>query len=182
MSADVRETGLPGVLSIHPVVHADPRGVLVKTHLRSAFAEAGLPTDFPEQFVSRSVRGVVRGLHHQLPPGEQAKVVTCLDGRIQDVVVDLRVGSPTYGEHTSVVLDSEEWVSLYVPVGFAHGYAVTSAGATVHYLASAEYVPGTDAGVRWDSAGIRWPDAAPQVSVRDAQLPALADYVSPFRA
>ena len=70
MSADVRETGLPGVLSIHPVVHADPRGVLVKTHLRSAFAEAGLPTDFPEQFVSRSVRGVVRGLHHQLPPGE----------------------------------------------------------------------------------------------------------------
>ncbi|MCZ2827145.1 MULTISPECIES: dTDP-4-dehydrorhamnose 3,5-epimerase [unclassified Modestobacter] len=177
---ELRETRLPDCLTLHPVVRPDERGAFVKTFLASAFAEAGLPTHFPEQFYSRSTRGVVRGLHFQTPPAPQAKVVHCVAGEVLDVVVDLRAGSRTYGEHVTVRLSSAEWNGVYVPVGFAHGFAALSAEATVAYLATAEYQAGTDGGVHWDSAGIRWPFDAPVVSARDAGLPALADFRTPF--
>jgi dTDP-4-dehydrorhamnose 3,5-epimerase len=160
---------------LQPVVRRDVRGTLVKTFLGSAFADAGLPTRFPEQFFSQSRRGVVRGLHFQAPPAPQGKLVYCVSGEVFDVVVDLRAGSATYGEHVTAVLSSENWTGLYVPVGFAHGFAALSETATLAYLATAEYEPGTDGGVRWDSAGIAWPVDSPIVSDRDAELPRLAD-------
>ena len=180
MTLELRETGLAGCRTVHPVVRGDERGVFVKTYLASAFAAEGLPTHFPEQFYSRSARGVVRGLHVQDPPAAQGKLVFCVAGEVLDVVVDVRAGSPTYGEHVTVSLTSEEWTGVYVPVGLAHGFATLSETATVAYLATAEYQPGTDGGVRWDSAGISWPFDAPVVSTRDAGLPPLEDYRTPF--
>lgn len=177
---ELRETTLPGCLTVHPQVRADERGTLVKPYLESAFAAAGLPTRFPEYFVSRSRGGVVRGLHLQLPPAPQGKLVSCVAGEVLDVLVDVRVGSPTYGRHTTVALSAASGVAVWVPVGFAHGYAVLSEEATVSYLATAEYLPGTDGGVRWNSAGVGWPVEHPLVSPRDAGLPALADFASPF--
>jgi dTDP-4-dehydrorhamnose 3,5-epimerase len=180
VSFELQETGLAGCLLVQPPVHPDERGTFVKTYLESAFAAAGLPTRFPEQFVSRSRRGVVRGLHFQLAPAEQAKLVSCVAGEVLDVVVDLRAGSPTYGEHRTFSLTSDTWTAVFVPVGFAHGFAALSATATMTYAASAEYQPGTDGGIHWNSAGIRWPVEAPVVSPRDAALPALADFETPF--
>jgi dTDP-4-dehydrorhamnose 3,5-epimerase len=177
---EIRETALAGCYTVHPAVRPDERGVFVKTYLGSAFAAAGLPTGFPEQFFSRSRQGVVRGLHVQFAPADQAKLVHCVSGAVFDVAVDVRVGSPTYGEHVACTLTDEDWTALYVPVGFAHGFAVLSGTATVGYLATAEYAPGTDGGVRWDSAGIDWPVAEPVLSPRDAALPPLAEFESPF--
>lgn len=177
---EIRETRLAGCCTVHPVVRPDERGVFVKTYLESAFTAAGLPTRFPEHFYSRSGQGVVRGLHFQTPPAAQDKVVSCVDGEVLDVVVDLRAGSPTYGEHLTFRLTAQEWTAVFVPVGFAHGFAALSPTATVAYLATAEYQAGTDGGVRWDSAGIRWPFDEPVVSARDAGLPALADFRTPF--
>jgi dTDP-4-dehydrorhamnose 3,5-epimerase len=176
----ISETALPGCFLMQPVVRRDARGTLVKTFLESSFAAEGLPTRFPEQFFSQSRRGVVRGLHFQSPPAPQGKLVHCVAGEVFDVVVDLRAGSATYGEHVAAVLSSENWTGLYVPVGFAHGFAALSETATVAYLATGEYQPGTDGGVRWDSAGIDWPVDSPIVSDRDAQLPRLADLQTPF--
>jgi dTDP-4-dehydrorhamnose 3,5-epimerase len=177
---ELRETALAGCFLLQPAVHTDERGLLAKTYLRSAFSGAGLPTSFDEQFFSRSRRGVVRGLHFQTPPAPQGKVVCCVAGEIFDVVVDLRAGSPTYGRHVSFVLSSENWRALYVPVGFAHGFAAVSESATVCYLATAEYQPGTDGGIRWDSAGIDWPVDGPVVSARDAELAPLDEFRTPF--
>jgi dTDP-4-dehydrorhamnose 3,5-epimerase len=179
---EFRETGIAGCHLVVPTVHADDRGVLVKTYLESAFADRGLPTHFPEQFYSRSRRGVVRGLHVQLPPAAQDKLVCCVAGEVFDVVVDLRAGSPTYGRHASFSLTAEAWQLVYVPVGLAHGFAAVSDQATMAYLATAEYAPGTDGGIRWDSAGVDWPVDAPVVSTRDAGLPPLGEYRTPFTA
>ena len=179
---EFRETELAGCHVIVPAVHPDDRGVLVKTYLESAFADRGLPTHFPEQFYSRSHRGVVRGMHVQLPPAAQGKLVCCVAGAVFDVVVDLRAGSPTYGRHLTFRLTAEDWQMLYIPVGLAHGFAAVSEEATLAYLATAEYAPGTDGGIRWDSAGIDWPVEAPTISRRDAELPPLAEYRTPFTA
>lgn len=176
----MEETALGGCLTLQPVVRPDERGLFVKTYLESAFAAAGLPTRFPEQFYSRSRQGVVRGLHFQFAPAEQAKVVFCVAGAVVDVVVDLRAGSPTYGEHVTCTLTSENWRAMFVPVGFAHGFAAVSEHATMAYLATAEYRAGTDGGIRWNSAGIDWPVESPVVSPRDAALPALAEFRTPF--
>jgi dTDP-4-dehydrorhamnose 3,5-epimerase len=177
---EVRETSLRGCFTLQPVVHADERGTLVKTYLESAFSAAGLPTHYPEQFFSQSMRGVVRGLHFQTLPAPQGKVVRCVSGEVFDVVVDLRAGSPTYGEHLTFSLTSENWTGLYVPVGFAHGFAALSDTATVAYLGTVEYRPGTDGGIRWDSAGITWPVDSPVISGRDGELPVLGDFQTPF--
>ena len=177
---EIRDTAIPGCHTVHPAVHSDARGTLVKPFAESAFAAAGLPTRFPEVFVSRSRRGVVRGLHFQVPPAPQAKLVTCVAGEVLDVVVDVRAGSPTHGRHVTCTLSADDGVALFVPVGLAHGFAVLSAEATVAYLGTAEYVPGTDGGIRWDSAGISWPFDSPVLSDRDAALPALDGFASPF--
>lgn len=178
----VQATSIPGCLELHLPCFEDDRGRLVKPFQRSAFADAGLPTEFVEQFYSRSRAGVVRGLHFQTPPRALAKLVTCVAGAAWDVVLDLRAGSPAYGRHLPIGLSAAQANAILIPQGCAHGFLAAS-DAVLAYWVTAEHSPGHDAGVRWDSAGIEWPldGGPPTVSARDAALPALADYATPFR-
>jgi dTDP-4-dehydrorhamnose 3,5-epimerase len=177
----LKETGLPGCLELQPRVFEDARGRFVKVFNRELFAAHGLETSFAEEYYSSSLPGVLRGLHFQTPPHHHAKLVYCVAGRVMDVAVDLRVGSPTYGRHALVELSMERGNAIYLPSGFAHGFYVPEGEATLVYNVTTGYAPESDAGIRWDSAGIEWPDAAPVVSERDAGFPSLAEFVSPFR-
>jgi dTDP-4-dehydrorhamnose 3,5-epimerase len=177
---DLVPLSIDGCLEIRPRVFADDRGTFVKTFHRDAFAQWGLAVDFPEQFYSTSRRGVLRGLHFQLPPHEHAKLVTCLHGRVLDAAVDLRKDSPTYGKHVTVELDAGKGNMVYLPVGMAHGFFTLSESAIVLYNATTVHSPAHDSGVRWDSAGIAWPTTTPIVSPRDSKFVSLAEFQTVF--
>lgn len=171
---------LPGCYVLTPRVARDARGAFVKTFHNEAFAAAGLRQDFVEEYYSISRRRVLRGLHFQTPPREHAKLVYCTAGAVVDAILDLRTGSPTYGKHCLVPLNSRLRNIVYIAAGLAHGFYVTSASATLVYKTTSVYSPEHDRGVRWDSAGIAWPGAAPLLSDRDSGFPALAEFRSPF--
>jgi dTDP-4-dehydrorhamnose 3,5-epimerase len=173
-------TALPGVVELRPEVVPDRRGTFVKTFRRDLFVQRGLRTDFAEEYWSVSQARVLRGLHLQLPPHDHAKLVYCVAGRVLDAVLDLRVGSPTFGAHALIELDAAEGNCVYIPAGLAHGFYVLEPSATMVYKVTSLYDRDHDAGVRWDSAGIPWPDAEPVLSDRDRGFPALADFRSPF--
>ena len=177
---EVEESRIPGLLRLHPVVHFDDRGAFVKMYHEDWFADIGIPTVWPERFYSRSHCGVIRGLHFQNPPAEHEKLVYCAHGAVLDVVVDLRVGSPTYGEFELFHLDDESWNMVFAPKGMAHGFASLSDETVMAYATSTVHDPTRDTGIRWDSVSIPWPFEKPIVSSRDAALPAFADYVSVF--
>ena len=170
------ETKLDGLVLLEPEVHGDERGFLVETFSADGLGEPGVDVEFVQDNHSRSRRGILRGLHFQTQPG-QAKLVRCARGRIFDVAVDLRRGSPTYGEWEGHELDDAAHRQLFVPVGFAHGFCVLSEVADVHYKLSSYYDPETEAGIAWDDpeVGVEWPLAEPQVSERDAGAPKLAE-------
>jgi dTDP-4-dehydrorhamnose 3,5-epimerase len=159
---------------IEGVVHGDARGFFAETYRRSAFAELGVTDEFVQDNHSRSARGVLRGMHYQVG---QAKLVRCARGSIVDVLVDLRRGSPTFGEWESLELSDENARQLYVPNGFAHGFCVTSDLADVVYKVSTYYEPSLEAGIAYDDPdiGIEWPELELVVSDRDASAPRLAD-------
>lgn len=180
MSFAFTETALPGCVAITPQRSADERGLFVKTFHQTSFAAQGLNTSWPEQYHSVSRRGVLRGLHFQMPPRDHEKLVYCSSGAILDAAIDLRKGSPTFGEHLLIELDAEAGTMLYLPRGLAHGFYVTSEQATMHYLVSTEYAPSEDAGLLFSSAGIDWPDSSPILSPRDETFPPLCDFESPF--
>jgi dTDP-4-dehydrorhamnose 3,5-epimerase len=166
-----------GVALLRSPVHRDDRGWFRKPFQRSEFAAAGLPVDFSEQFFSHSTRGVVRGLHLQLAPSAQVKLVTCLAGSVFDVVLDVRAGSATAGQHCSVELSADNGAALLIPPGCAHGFLTTSDTAVLGYWVTAEFDAAVDTGVRWDSAGIDWPLAGPPIiSARDLALAPLAEF------
>lgn len=173
-------TSLPGCYEIQPRVLSDARGFFVKPFHREIFAERGLATDFAEVYYSMSHRGVLRGLHFQLPPHDHAKLVYCVAGQVLDVAVDLRVGSPTFGQFARFELSAEQANVLYLPAGLAHGFYTLSEQALMVYQVTTVYAPAHDAGIRWDSVGIPWPDSVPVLSDRDQRFPALAAFVSPF--
>jgi len=178
----IRETTIPGCFEITPHLFTDERGSFVKTFHHDIFRQHGLETDWREEYYSVSHRGVLRGLHFQLPPHNHAKLVYCTSGRVLDAVLDLRIDSPTYLRHLLLELDSERAHMLYLPKGVAHGFYTLSDSATMMYKVSSVYAPECDAGVLWGSAGIPWPDRQPTVSQRDSSLPALADFAdNPFR-
>jgi dTDP-4-dehydrorhamnose 3,5-epimerase len=170
------ETKLDGVVLLEPDVHGDARGFMVETYRADAWAELGIDAEFVQHNHSRSGRGTLRGIHFQTEPG-QAKLVRCARGSIFDVAVDLRRGSPTYGEWEGQVLDDEAHRQLYVPVGFGHGFAVLSEEADVSYLLSSLYDPATESGIAWDDpdVGVEWPVDAPLLSERDKAAPKLAE-------
>ncbi|MBA3888910.1 MAG: dTDP-4-dehydrorhamnose 3,5-epimerase family protein [Gemmatimonadaceae bacterium] len=172
---------IPGAWEVRPRRFEDARGSFVKVFVRSAFDDCGLETDFDEQYHSVSVRGVLRGLHFQVPPVDHAKLVYCAHGSVLDAVVDLRIGSPTYRQAATVQLRADVGNALYVPRGLAHGFLVTSESALMVYNVTSEHAPAADTGIRWDSAGIAWPERAPTVSPRDTAFERLSDFVSPFR-
>jgi dTDP-4-dehydrorhamnose 3,5-epimerase len=170
------ETKLDGVVLLEPAVHGDERGFMVETFRSDAWAGLGVDGDFVQHNHSRSSKGTLRGLHFQTEPG-QAKLVRCPRGAIFDVAVDLRRGSPTYGQWEGHLLDDVKHRQLYVPVGFGHGFAVLSEVADVTYLVSSLYDPATEAGIAWDDpeVGVEWPVPEPLLSERDKSAPALSE-------
>jgi dTDP-4-dehydrorhamnose 3,5-epimerase len=168
------ETQLSGPVLIEGVLHGDSRGFFTETYRRDAFTELGVHDEFVQDNHSRSTRGVLRGLHYQVG---QAKLVRCPRGSILDVWVDLRRGSPTFGEWESAELSDENARQIYIPNGFAHGFCVTSEIADAAYKVSTYYDPSAEAGIAYDDPeiGIRWPDIELRVSERDAAAPRLAD-------
>lgn len=186
MSANIFETPsfyrppLAGLLLFRPKVFRDGRGTLVKTFHAPSFALEGLQFDTQEEFFSTSLRGVIRGMHFQIPDRAHAKTVTCLRGRILDVVLDLRVDQPTFGHYWSTFLSASDPAILYIPIGFAHGFLSLEDEVLVHYRSTTPHSPEHDRGVRWDSFGFVWPESAPILSTRDLAFPALTEFKSPF--
>jgi dTDP-4-dehydrorhamnose 3,5-epimerase len=158
----------------------DARGHFVKTIQRSVFEERGLEGDFRECFYSTSLHNVLRGMHFQTPPSDHAKLVYCTAGSIYDVALDLRVGSPTYGEHEVYELSSDASNAVYLPRGIAHGFLVRQGPAVMVYHVTSEHDPAQDAGIRWDSFGAAWPTETPTVSTRDNEFESFQDFKSPF--
>lgn len=170
------ETSLPGVLLLEPVVHGDARGFFMETYRATTLAELGIAHDWVQDNHARSGRGVCRGMHFALPPG-QAKLVRAARGAIVDVCVDLRRGSPAYGRWEAFTLDDVDHRMVYVPVGFAHGYCVTSDVADVIYQCSGYYDPSLEReiSVHDPDVGIVWPDVPLVLSDRDRAAPLLRD-------
>ncbi len=180
MEMIIQETALPGCFELIPRILQDQRGTFVKTFHDQTFREHRLNTNWQEEYYSVSQRGVLRGLHFQLPPHDHEKLVYCTAGSVLDAVVDLRRGSPTFGSHLLIQLDAERGTMLYIPKGLAHGFYVTSDSATMIYKVSSAYSPEHDSGILWDSAGIAWPDNNPILSQRDRGFVSMERFVSPF--
>lgn len=172
----VIDTRLPGCKVIEPAVFGDARGYFFESWNAGRFAEHGLPAAFVQSNISSSSRGVLRGLHYQWPRS-QGKLVTVLEGEVYDVAVDIRRGSPTFGQWEALVLSAENRRQFWIPEGFAHGFAVLSETALFHYLCTDVYVKEADAAVRWNDADIAvdWPVSAPTLSAKDENAPFLKD-------
>lgn len=165
---NVIETELPGVLIIEPKVFGDARGFFMETYNDARYAEAGLPERFVQDNLSFSARGVLRGLHFQNPQ-PQGKLVSVLQGEVFDVAVDIRVGSPTFGEWTGVTLSAENKRQFYVPPDFGHGFVVTSETALFSYKCTDYYAPSYEGSILWSDSdiGIEWPIEEPALSEKD---------------
>ncbi|WP_045767910.1 dTDP-4-dehydrorhamnose 3,5-epimerase [Xanthomonas albilineans] len=172
----VIETSLPGCLAIEPAVFGDARGYFFEAWNAERFGQHGLPTHFVQSNVSTSAMGVLRGLHYQWPR-PQGKLVSVLEGEVYDVAVDIRHGSPHFGRWAAAVLSAQNKRQLWIPEGFAHGFAVLSERAVFSYLCTDVYVKEADAVVRWDDPAIAvdWPINATVLSQKDAVAPCLAD-------
>ena len=184
---EVTPLAIPEVKVLRPKVFGDARGFFSEVYNAHAMAEAGIDIAFVQDNHSKSgPRGTVRGLHFQAPPYAQAKLVRVPRGRVLDVAVDLRVGSPTYGQHVSAELSADAWNQLFVPKGFAHGFCTLETNTEVVYKVSAYYAPDHDFGVLWNDPelGIDWPVAAQDavVSDKDARQPRFADLPTYFTA
>ncbi len=169
-------TTLDGPVLLRPSLHGDERGFLVEVYRRAALREAGIEEEFVQDNHSRSVRGVVRGIHFAAGPG-QSKLVRCARGAIADVLVDLRRGSPTFGRWEAFELDDREMRLLYCPVGFGHGFCVTSEIADVVYKLSSYYDADLERSIAYDDpdVGIEWPALDLKASPRDSSAPRLRE-------
>ncbi|MFB1490753.1 MULTISPECIES: dTDP-4-dehydrorhamnose 3,5-epimerase [unclassified Thiocapsa] len=181
MNLHLTETRIPGCYELQARRLTDERGIFVKTYHREGFETLGLRTDWVEQYYSVSQPGVVRGLHLQLPPHDHAKLVYCIAGQVRDVALDVRRGSPTYGEHLCIELSAERANMLYLPSGLAHGFCTFDQPATLVYNVTSVYHPESDTGIRWDTANIDWPHKTPQLSDRDQSFPSLPTFQTPFK-
>ncbi|HME63096.1 MAG TPA: dTDP-4-dehydrorhamnose 3,5-epimerase [Candidatus Binatia bacterium] len=177
MPFSFRRTLIPEVILIEPRIFSDLRGFFTETYKRSEFAAQGITEIFVQCNMSRSSKGILRGLHYQKYPKCQSKLVWAVAGEIYDVVVDLRRSSPTFGKWIAQILSAENRKILYVPVGFAHGFCVTSEVAEIVYMATEEYAPAFEAGVLWNDPTLQidWPIPEPLLSDRDKSWPRLTD-------
>jgi dTDP-4-dehydrorhamnose 3,5-epimerase len=177
-------TRFSGAWLITPKVHADGRGFFLEHFSRKAFLEHGITREFVQDNHSKSTeKGVLRGLHFQLPPCEQAKLVRVISGSIFDVIVDLRQGLSTYGSWEGFTLSASNFKMLYIPGGFAHGFCTLEPNSEVLYKVDNYYSAAHDSGIIWNDASlnIAWPCQAPVLSEKDKKLGILADFNSPFR-
>lgn len=173
---NVTETSLPGVLVIEPKVLADERGFFMETYHSARFRAFGIGAEFVQDNHSRSVRGVLRGLHYQ-EPNPQGKLVRCTRGSLFDVAVDIRIGSPHFGKWFGVELSEENKKMLWVPAGFAHGFCATSDVADLVYKCTSLYDAASDRSILWSDPeiAIEWPISNPKLSPKDAAAPRLKD-------
>lgn len=180
---NIQTTALEGVLIITPARHGDARGFFSESWNRQRMLDAGIDYDFVQDNHSLSAKvGTVRGLHFQSPPHAQDKLVRCGKGALFDVAVDIRRGSPTYGQSVGVELSFENGHQLLVPAGFLHGFVTRQPDTEIIYKCSDYYSPECDGAVRWDSCGVDWgmDGVEALLSDKDAKAPALADFESPF--
>jgi dTDP-4-dehydrorhamnose 3,5-epimerase len=174
---------LEGIVLVKPDVHADNRGFFLECHTQEKFARAGITAVFVQDNHSLSVqKGVLRGLHFQTPPCAQNKLIRVTRGAIYDVVVDLRKSSPTFGKWQSFDLSSENFLMLFVPTGFAHGFCTMADNTEVQYKVDALYAPTCDSGIRWNDPdiAIAWPVIDPVLSAKDCSLQYFSNFSSPF--
>lgn len=180
----IETTSLSGVLVFTPRVFKDTRGFFCESYNCEVWRAAGIDTTFVQDNHSRSVRHTLRGMHFQLPPAAQVKLLRVVRGAVWDVAVDIRRGSPTFGQWAGVELSEDNFRQLYVPEGFAHGFCVLSDVADVLYKTSHVYAPAHEQGIQWNdpTLGIRWPTTEPLLSERDAKAQSLAEYLegTPF--
>ena len=183
MAFTFERMGIRDVIAIRPERHLDDRGYFKEIYRQEIFAEAGITTPFVQDNVTRSVRGALRGLHYQLPPAGQGKLIGVIHGRIYDVAVDLRKGGPTYGKWVARTLDVESGEMLWVPPGFAHGYCILSETADVIYKVTNYFAPALSRGIRWDdpTLAIPWPVEDPVLSEADRKQPTFERCENPFR-
>lgn len=181
----VEHTAISGLAVITPDVFGDDRGFFVETYNAPRYAEAGISDVFVQDNVSKSAKGVLRGLHFQKPPFAQGKLVQALVGRVLDVAVDLRADSPTRGRWVSVVLDDTERKQFWIPAGFAHGFVALEEGTIFSYKCTNVYAPDHDGGIRWDDADLaidwqleRHGIAQPVISAKDSGSMSYADYLA----
>lgn len=167
---------------IEPARHGDTRGFFSESWNKARLEGHGVSVDFVQDNHSlSSAPGTVRGLHFQSPPNAQAKLVRCGRGVLFDVAVDIRTGSPTYGQWVGAELSFENGKQLFIPEGFAHGFITRTPDTEIIYKCNAYYAPESDGAIRWDSCGIDWGfDGTPELSAKDAAAPAFADFDSPF--
>ena len=170
------ELAIPDVVLIEPEVHGDERGFLFESYHQRKYADGGIDAIFVQDNHSRSKRGILRGLHAQIAR-PQGKLVRVVQGEVFDVAVDIRRGSPTFGKHVSALLSAENFNQLWIPVGFAHGFCVTSESAEFEYKCTDFYDPASQLIVRWDdpAIGIDWPVTDPLLSERDRSAERLSE-------
>ena len=174
------KTQIDGCFELQPEIFDDARGRFVKIFHSEQFEKAGLETEFKEEYYSVSGCGVLRGLHFQLPPEDHVKMVYCVSGEVFDVVVDLRVGSPTYKVVSTFKLSAQKANCIYIPKGMAHGFCVTSDSATLVYRVGTVHSPNHDSGILWNSVDVNWPIHEPLISARDLTFQKLENFQSPF--
>lgn len=172
---DIIRTPVDGLLIVTPKVFSDERGMFSETYNADRYEAAGIPAAFVQDNLSVSRKGVLRGLHFQSPPYAQGKLVQVLRGRVFDVAVDIREGSPTFGKYVSVELSGENHRQFWIPAGFAHGFLSLEDDTVFQYKCTDIYVPGHDGGIRYDdpAVGIKWPEAPRIVSDKDKEQPLL---------
>ena len=178
------KTKIEGVIIIEPRVFEDERGYFLESYNEKEFKEVIGKVSFVQDNESKSSKGVLRGLHFQKPPYSQAKLVRCIEGKVLDVVVDIRKNSKTYGQYVAVELSGENKKQVFIPKGFAHGFLVLSESATFAYKVDNSYAPEYDAGIRWDDSmlNIQWGvnESEVMVSEKDAEFPFFLEFETPF--
>lgn len=183
---EIQSLEIPEVKLVVPKMHRDARGFLSETFSQRSLEAAGIAGEFVQDNHSMSVAvGTVRGLHFQVPPHAQGKLVRVTRGAIYDVAVDLRVGSPSYGRHVAAILSAANWTQMWVPVGFGHGFCTLEPDTEVIYKVTEYYAPESDRGLKWDDPdlGIKWPvePGGAILSEKDRRLPTLKQMTPAFR-
>lgn len=175
MPFEFKKLSIPGLILVEPLVFHDERGFFMETYKYSDFAQAGITERFVQDNHSRTVKGVLRGLHYQNVPAAQGTLVSVIRGKVFDVAVDIRVGSPTYGKWISEIISADSKLMIYIPPGCAHGFYAMSDEVELLYKMTEEYSPENESGIRWDDEeiGIGWPDRSPLLNARDRMWPTL---------
>lgn len=176
----LKQTNIPGCFEMEPDKFEDDRGFFFKTYHVNMFKEAGLEFNWQEEYFSASKKDVIRGMHFQLPPDDHTKLVTCLKGKVLDVVLDIRKNSSTYKKCISFELSEQNRKMIYIPKGCAHGFMSLEDETLMFYKVSSVYNPTSDKGILWRSINFEWPSGDVIVSERDSKHPSIKHFTSPF--